>query len=44
MSFEGYRRTKIGDALISALEEMMEEGRLNPEQAMVILGEFDKVS
>merc|ERR1712224_5481 len=33
---------KIGDALISALEEMMEEGRLNPEQAMVILGEFDK--
>ena len=43
MSFEEYRRTKIGDALVSALDDMIGEGRLHPQQALVILGEFDKV-
>mmetsp|Transcript_34399 Transcript_34399/g.96993 ORF Transcript_34399/g.96993 Transcript_34399/m.96993 type:complete len:111 (+) Transcript_34399:27-359(+) len=42
MSFEGYRQTKLGDSLVSALEELMQQGRLDPEQAMVFLTEFDK--
>ena len=43
MAFDGYRKTVIGDSLAAALEGLMEEGKLAPEQAIAFMEEFDKV-
>ena len=37
-----YRESKIGDALVEALDGFVNEGKLDPTQATVILSQFDK--
>ena len=42
MSWQGYRQSKLGDSLVEALDAFVTEGKITPEQAMVILSNFDK--
>mmetsp|Transcript_36990 Transcript_36990/g.94572 ORF Transcript_36990/g.94572 Transcript_36990/m.94572 type:complete len:137 (-) Transcript_36990:35-445(-) len=42
MSYEHYRESKLGDALVDALREMAEADRISGELALKVLVEFDK--
>ena len=39
MSTEIYRQTKLGDALVSALEELLENEKITPDLAIKVLSE-----
>mmetsp|Transcript_2054 Transcript_2054/g.4694 ORF Transcript_2054/g.4694 Transcript_2054/m.4694 type:complete len:127 (+) Transcript_2054:400-780(+) len=43
MSWQGYRESKLGDALVESLDRFISDARLNPDQALVMLSLFDKV-
>jgi len=42
MSWSGYRNSKLGDSLAEALDAFITEGKLEPDQANVIMSQFDK--
>ncbi|KAL9040899.1 MAG: hypothetical protein Q9214_004302 [Letrouitia sp. 1 TL-2023] len=42
-TYELYRRTSIGTALIDTLDEMVHSSRIEPQLAMKVLTSFDKV-
>ena len=42
MSWQGYRQSMLGDSLVEALDTFVTQGKITPEQAMVILSHFDK--
>eukprot|EP00193_Tetraselmis_chui_P008931 CAMPEP_0177768760 /NCGR_PEP_ID=MMETSP0491_2-20121128/9910_1 /TAXON_ID=63592 /ORGANISM="Tetraselmis chuii, Strain PLY429" /LENGTH=138 /DNA_ID=CAMNT_0019285623 /DNA_START=315 /DNA_END=731 /DNA_ORIENTATION=- len=42
MSYEHYRESKLGDSLVDALREMVEQDRISGELALKVLVEFDK--
>ena len=42
MSWSGYRNSKLGDSLAEALDACITEGKLEPDQANVIMSQFDK--
>ncbi len=39
MSTEIYRQTKLGDALVSALEELLDNEKITPDLAIKVLSE-----
>ena len=39
MSTEVYRQTKLGDALVSALEDLLDSGKITPDLAIKVLSE-----
>lgn len=41
MSVEIYRQTKLGDSLVAALEDLLDNGKITPELAIKVLSEFD---
>ncbi|MCJ1245410.1 Transcription initiation factor IIA small chain (TFIIA 13.5 kDa subunit) [Trapelia coarctata] len=41
--YELYRRSSIGLALIDTLDEMVEEGRMEPQLAMKVVASFDRI-
>mmetsp|Transcript_12480 Transcript_12480/g.35053 ORF Transcript_12480/g.35053 Transcript_12480/m.35053 type:complete len:134 (-) Transcript_12480:233-634(-) len=42
MSYEHYREGKLGDALVDALRDLIEEEKISDDLALRILVEFDK--
>ena len=44
MSWQGYRTSKIGESLVEALDRFISEGKLDPEQANIILSHFDEAT
>ena len=42
MSWQGYRNSKLGNSLVEALDKFITEGKLEPEQADIILQQYDK--
>ncbi|KAI8834080.1 Transcription initiation factor IIA small chain (TFIIA 13.5 kDa subunit) [Chytriomyces hyalinus] len=41
-SYEFYRQSSIGQALTDALDDMIQEGSIEPQVAMKMLSEFDR--
>ena len=39
MSVEIYRQTKLGDSLVAALEDLLDNGKITPELAIKVLSE-----
>lgn len=39
MTTEVYRQTKLGDALVSALEDLLDSSKMTPELAIKVLSE-----
>ncbi|KAL3153353.1 hypothetical protein ABBQ38_011694 [Trebouxia sp. C0009 RCD-2024] len=39
MSTEVYRQTKLGDSLVSALEDLLDNGKITPDLAIKVLSE-----
>ena len=39
MSTEIYRQTKLGDSLVSALEDLLEKEKITPDLAIKVLSE-----
>ena len=43
MSYELYRQTNMGEALVESLEELVHEGKITAELAQEVLKKFDTV-
>lgn len=43
MSTEVYRQTKLGDSLVSALEDLLDNGKITPDLAIKVLSEVSPV-
>ena len=41
MSIELYRQTKLGDSLVSALEDLLDSGKITPDLAIKVLSEVN---
>ena len=41
MSIELYRQTKLGDSLVSALETLLDSGKITPDLAIKVLSEVN---
>ncbi len=44
MSTEVYRQTKLGDSLVSALEDLLDNGKITPDLAIKVLSEVSPVT
>lgn len=44
MSTEVYRQTKLGDSLVSALEDLLDNGKITPDLAIKVLSEVSLVA
>uniref|UniRef100_A0A061QUF6 Transcription initiation factor TFIIA small subunit n=1 Tax=Tetraselmis sp. GSL018 TaxID=582737 RepID=A0A061QUF6_9CHLO len=42
MSYEHYRESKLGDALVEALSELVDQNKISSDLALRVLVEFDK--
>ena len=38
---EVYRQTKLGDSLVTALEDMLDAGKIDPDLAMKVLSQVN---